>query len=246
MKQMDSNQLKKLSYTDLKTIAGEMDIEIPKTKNELIEIMIECFKKWENYKKGLEKYKKIIQIRNKGKEGVTFLVETPEGVRYAMKSFKKNKSSDKLRLEARLQQLAAEEGISPKVVDVDTVSKFIVMEKLDKHLIDVMKSQGGNLTETQQKQIFKIYKALDKAKVFHGDSNILNYMYKNRKLYIIDFGMSREIDDKLINKLKTSTPNVELMNLGFVLKLKELNCPETAYSYLLAQISQENKIRYGL
>ena len=65
-------------------------------------------------------------------------------------------------------------------------------------------------------------------------------MYKKNKLYMIDFGMSKKIDDKLIKKLKTNTPNMSLMNLGFILKLKELNCPKTSYSYLMKFLSDEN------
>lgn len=68
---------------------------------------------------------------------------------------------------------------------------------MDEHLFDVMKRQCGNITEIQQKQILDIFIKLDDALVFHGDSNILNYMLKNNKIYIIDFGMSKHIDEKL-------------------------------------------------
>ena len=120
------------------------------------------------------------------------------------------------------------------------------MDKLDKHLVDVMKETQGDLTQEQQLNIIDIYKKLDEAKVFHGDSNILNYMYKRGKLFVIDFGMSKNIDDKLIKKLGTDTPNFILMTLGFILKLKDLNCPPTAYKYLLEFVSQENKNKYRL
>jgi tRNA A-37 threonylcarbamoyl transferase component Bud32 len=163
-----------------------------------------------------------------------------------MKTFKKTKSSERLRQEAELQQMASEFGIAPKVIDIDTVSKYIVMEKMDKHLVDVMKEQNGDLTEEQQQQIIHIFKKLDEAKVFHGDSNILNYMYKKNKLYMIDFGMSKKIDDKLIKKLKTNTPNMSLMNLGFILKLKELDCPPSSYTYLMTFVSDKDKEDYRL
>ena len=187
---MDSAYLKKLSYDDLKSIALDMDIKIPKSKEELIQKMIKCFKEYENYKKNtIDKYGKITQLGNKGKEGITYLVKTKDNKEYAMKTFKKNKSSEKLKLEVKLQEMASKENICPKIIEYDTVGKYIVMEKLDTHLKDILESQNGLLTLTQQKQIIKIYKSLDKAKVFHADSNILNYMYKNKKLYIIDFVM---------------------------------------------------------
>jgi len=125
---MDDSYLNKLNYNELKDIAIGMDIKIPKTKFELIKNMQECFIEYEKYKKDkIEKYKKINQIGNKGKEGVTYLVKSNDGSIYAMKTFKKNKSSDKLRNEANLQEIASNYDISPKIIEIDTVSKYIVM-----------------------------------------------------------------------------------------------------------------------
>ena len=113
-----------------------------------------------------------------------------------MKTFNKRKSIENIKKEAELQKKSSEKGISPKVIDVDTVSNYIVMEKMDEHLFDVMKRQRGDLTESQQKQLMDIFIKLDEANVFHGDSNILNYMLKNDKIYIIDFGMSKIFNPK--------------------------------------------------
>jgi tRNA A-37 threonylcarbamoyl transferase component Bud32 len=244
---MNISQLNVLTYNELKDIATGMDIKISKKKEELIIDMLKCFKEYEKYKKEkVDKYQKIKQLGEKGKEGITFLVKTIDGNEYAMKTFKKTKSSNRLRKEAYLQEKASEFNITPKIIEIDTISKYIVMEKLDEHLIDKMKKQDGNLTENQQKQIIKIFKFLDKAKVFHADSNILNYMFKGKKLYIIDFGMSQLIDEKLIKKLGIDTPNLTLMNLGFILKLKELKCPPSSYSHLITFISDKDKGKYGL
>lgn len=244
---MNKDDLKKIKYDDLKNIAKDMDIEIPKSKEKLIDSMIKCFQEYEKYKKKkIDKYEKIKQLGEKGKEGTTYLVKTSKGKEYAMKTFKKTKSSLKLKKEAKLQEMASEYGIAPKVIEIDTVSKYIVMERLDTHLLDIVKKQNRDITKSQQKQIINIFKGLDKAKVFHGDSNILNYMYKDKKLYIIDFGMSKEIDDKLVKKLGTETPNIDLMNLGFILKLKELQCPESSYSHLLTYVSDTEKEKFNL
>jgi tRNA A-37 threonylcarbamoyl transferase component Bud32 len=176
---MDSNYLQKLSYTDLKKLAEDMEIEVSRKKDDLINNILICFRKYEEYKKEkIDKYTRIQQIGNKGKEGVTYLVKTEDNKTYAMKTFKKTKSSARLRLEAQLQEKASVFDICPKIIDIDTVSKFIVMEKLDKHLFEVIKEQKGILTVDQQKQLIHIYKCLDEAKVFHADSNILNYMFK--------------------------------------------------------------------
>lgn len=245
---MDKNFIKTLSYSDLKEIASTMEIKIPKSKDELVETMIDCFKEYEKYRKNkIDKYEKIKQLGNKGKDGLTFLVKNrKDNNEYAMKTFRKNKCSDKIRKESNLQKLSSKYDISPKIIEIDTVSKYIVMEKLDEHLYDVIKKQNGNIKKSDQKQLISIFKKLDKALVFHGDSNIMNYMFKGKKLYIIDFGMADFIDEKLIKKLGTKTPNMDFMNLGFILKLKEFNIPVSSYEYLLSYVSEENKKKYGL
>ncbi|MEI8301453.1 MAG: hypothetical protein WCG10_07610 [Chlamydiota bacterium] len=40
------------------------------------------------------------------------------------KTFRKTKSSDRLRKEAQLQEKASEFNISPKIIEIDTVSKY--------------------------------------------------------------------------------------------------------------------------
>jgi tRNA A-37 threonylcarbamoyl transferase component Bud32 len=247
---MNFSFLKNKSFEELKRIGSEIEIneEDYKTKNELINMIIKCFKEYEEYKTNKkDKYEIIKQLGDKGKEGITYLVkDRTTGLEYAMKTFNKRKSIENIKKESELQKKSYEKGISPKVIDVDTVSNYIVMEKMDEHLFDVMKRQKGNLTESQQKQLMDIFIKLDEANVFHGDSNILNYMLKKNKIYIIDFGMSKSIDEKFKRKLKEDRPNFTLMNLGFIIKLKELKCPETAYSYLISFVSEENKIKYGL
>ncbi len=91
-----------------------------------------------------------------------------------------------------------------------------------------------------------IFEKLDEVKVFHGDSNILNYMIKNDKVYIIDFGFSREITDRLVKKLGTDTPNTNIMTLGLILKLKELNCDPFSWKYLMKKLSKEEIKKFQL
>jgi len=193
------------------------------------------------------KYNIIKQIGNVGKEGITYLVQRKsDSSEFAMKTFKKTKSSKNILIESELQHIASKSGVCPKIIDVNADEKFIVMERLDTHLYDIMKKQNGDISKKHQEQIIDIFRKLDQTKVFHADSNILNYMLKNNKLYIIDFGMSRKIDEKLTKKLGDDSPNLTFMTLGFVLKLKELKCPPSAYSYLLNFISDANKNKYGI
>tara|TARA_Y100000389_G_scaffold181861_1_gene197955 strand:- start:2385 stop:3116 length:732 start_codon:yes stop_codon:yes gene_type:complete len=243
---MNKFNLDTYSYSELKQLAMDMSIKIRRSKTELIKDITTAFKEYEDYKRRkIDKYKKIGQLGEKGKEGITYLVQSKDQ-EYAMKTFRKMKSSKTLQKEAELQNMAAEVGVSPKVIDVDTVSKYIVMEKLDRHLYEYLMKNNGVLSKNLQKQIVSIYRKLDKAGVFHADANLLNYMFKGKKLYIIDFGMAKEITNSLIYKLGTNTPNLSIMTLGFILKLKELKTPPSSYSHLVTYLSDEQRSQFNL
>ena len=238
---MNHNLLYKTSFQDLKKMAREMNLPKRRSKEEYVKDILNAFSEYEEYKSNkLDKYTKICQLGNKGKEGITYLVRDNNNIEFAMKTFRKNKSSNTLKLEYTLQKKAASIGIAPRVVEYDSVSKYIVMEKMNQHLLDIMKKQKGNLTRNQQYEIINIFKKLDEVGVFHGDANILNYMTKNKQIYIIDFGYSKPITPKLIKKLGTDTPNIDIMTLGLILKLKELKCPPTSWKYLSKYISQQD------
>jgi predicted Ser/Thr protein kinase len=235
------DNLQKMNFSDLKKMALKMGLESKRSKQELLISVENAFKEYERYKaKKVDKYTKMHQIGNKGKEGVVYKVKNLDNVEFAMKTFKKTKSSDTLKLEYTLQKQASSVGISPRVVEYDSISKYIVMETMDNHLSDMMVKQKGNLTKAQQQRIIEIYQKLDDVGVFHGDSNIMNYMLKNKIIYIIDFGFSKPVDSKLIKKLGTSKPNIKYMTLGFIIKLKEMNCPSTAWNYLKKYLSDED------
>ena len=212
---IDSSELKKLSNKDLQDIGEKLGFKSRDsskgTKEDLIDFILGYMhSRSEKKQKKENKYKIMGQIGNEGKDGITYLV-IKNKVEYAMKTFKKRKSSQRIAKEAELQEKAANANISPKIFDVDLEKKFIVMEK-----------------------------------IFHADSNMLNYMILDNKIYIIDFGMSKDIDEKLSKKLGTSTPNIDLMTIGFILKLKEFNCLPSSYSYLLTFVSPENKEKFNM
>lgn len=244
---MDNSKLEKYTLSELKKIGSKMDLPPRRSKKEMIREISKAFKEYENYKKNkLDKYTKNYRLGNKGKEGVTYLVTTKNGKEYAMKTFRKTKSSEILIREYNFQKQASRVGISPRVIENDTVSKYIIMEKMDCHLLDVIKKQKGNMTRTQQERIIDIFTKLDECKIFHGDSNLTNYMLKDNIIYIIDYGFSKEVNSNFIKKIGTSNPNMDIMLLGFILKLKELNCLTSSYKYLLKYLSQEHKKQFKL
>ena len=244
---MKRSSLKAHTFNDLKEMAREMGLKARRSREKMIDDIVVALREYESYKKDkIDRYKRISQLGEQGKEGTAYLVLDLSGQEYAMKTFRKNKSSTTLRKEAELQNMAAGEGASPRVIDIDTVSKYIVMEKMDKHLFDIMKKSSGNISHNVQRQIITLFRKLDKAGVFHGDANLMNYMFKGRKLYIIDFGMSKEITTSLVKKLGTVTPNLDIMTLGLVLKLREMGSPSSSYSYLVKFLKEEQKSRFSL
>lgn len=152
----------------------------------------------------------------KGKEGTTFVAQGASGKEYAIKLFKATKSSAKIQNEAGFQKLAAAQGISPRVMAVNTTHKYIVMEKLEETIVDLMKrkypieKQPRPLTDAQQHRIIEICEKLDAAKVVQNDGNPLNLMLdKNGTIMVIDFGLAKKIDKKVIKK-RGPEPNINL------------------------------------
>lgn len=192
------------------------------------------------------KYEIKQQLGLRGRDGKTMLVLDKFGYEYAMKQFRSNKSVEGILKEVSFQRKCSEAGLCPKIIDVDTKNKYIVMEKMDCHLLDEINMNGGLFTEKRQKELVHLLNAMDKLKIFHGDANILNYMIKNDRLYVIDFGMSNNIDQKLIQKIKTTTPNLKLMLTAFILKLKEANVSPKSFLYLKTILSPTEIKQFNL
>ena len=185
-----------------------------------------------------QNYKIISSLGERGKEGKVFLVRK-RGRDYAMKQFKSTKSGNMIEREAQLQAQASKIGISPKVLSYDKENKVIIMEKMDNNLFDILRKTNGKLKKKIQEDIVSIIKNLDKVKIFHNDPSPLNFMFKNDKLYIIDFGFAKPIDSKL-SKTLSNQPNMDYMIIGFLLKIKKI-FPEANYTHLKKFISKENK-----
>ena len=238
---MSYSGLDEYTFGELKKLAFDMGLKSRRSRKEYIRDISHAFDEYKKYKTDkIDKYTKVRQLGNKGKEGVTYLVNDKNGKEFAMKTFRKTKSSNTLKREYSFQKRASLAGISPRVVEYDTVSKYIVMEKMDEHLLDVIKNKKGELPRKYQQQIIDIFQTLDSIDVFHADSNILNYMLKNGKVYIIDFGFAKEINSRLTKKLKTNVPNVCFMTLGLVLKLRDMGCKPSSWKYLKKYISRDD------
>lgn len=218
---MDYSNIHEMSLKDLKSLADTLNVKYRRSISDLISDIREA--KHQSYKIGK-------QIGNDGRDSKVYEV-TINGKKYALKQYKKSKSPKKIRNEADMQITLSVHGISPKVIDVDLDRKYIVMQKLSSHLF----TDDANIIikDKHQKQLSRIYKIMDEECIFHNDPNPLNYMLKNNKVFVIDFGMSKYINSSLRKKLNSDNPNTEIMTLGIVLKMKALNYNPLSYKYLI-------------
>lgn len=211
-------QLLLLSKSDLENCAKENNIPYENlSKKKLVKTIIQYYYDLEKY----ENFEYIEQLGHAGKDAQTFSAYDKKRNIVAVKIFKNKISPKKIAQEAQLQMICAKHSISPKVIEYSGTGKYIAMEKMDKTLYQVIIEQNGILTLSQQKQLANIFKTLDKCKVFHADPNPLNFMCKNGKWYIIDFGFAKKIDSKII-KENGKTPNQTMMPIGLVLQLRLL------------------------
>jgi serine/threonine-protein kinase RIO1 len=157
--------------------------------------------------------------KKKGKDG-----EIKYGDKIVSKVFKKNKDSSEIEKEYRFLEKAYELGVAPRPIEYQSKGrvKYIAMEKLDETLFDIMK-RTGDVSEEYQKEMIRILHILDKNKIFHGDISALNFMKKkgDKKLYIIDFGMSQEMTKEFIDE-HSKNANIKEGISVFILRLREL------------------------
>lgn len=183
---------------------------------------------------GESPFVKVAQIGKPGKEGTVYLV-TDGKSKYAMKTFRKKKSPNTLEREAYFQYLASKEGISPEIIEYNPQEKYIVMELLNRTLIDVVKEQNDKLTLQQQKQIIELYKKLDKIGIMLNDANPLNIMEKNGTFYMIDYGFAKYCTHKDFKEY--THPNFQLMPLGLLLWMKGKH-KTGSWEHIRSQISE--------
>ena len=210
--------IENLSYEHLKTIAKQYKIPYSRLrKAELITAIRQHLYSLEKTKSE-KRYKRIKELGS-GKEGITYLVKTSRK-EYAMKTFRPNKSVQRLQKEAELQKMA--KGLSPSVKETNTTLKYIVMDRLDETLVDVINRNKGVLDDATQQQIVDLVDGLDKIGVFHADPNPSNFMLKSDKMYIIDYGFAKKIDDKLQKQHSTKRVNRKFMIIGLLVQLRDM------------------------
>lgn len=153
-----------------------------------------------------EDFEVLQQLGQDGAQGVVSLVEFPNGLRAAMKQFKPTKSSARIQSEADFQSRAAEAGIAPEVMHVDITKKRIFMQPMRARIVDVLDRGTPRFSD----DLYYIIRTLDDIGILHNDGNALNLMLdENDRLKIIDFGLAKEIDNK-VRKKWNGEPNVKV------------------------------------
>ena len=96
--------------------------------------------------------------------------------------------------EIRNQQVAAEHGISPNIIDYDSKLYCIVMEKMDKTLTEQLKQQNGHYSKQQIDRILDIINQMNHLNINQNDfaMHLGNWMVKGDKIYLIDFGAAQD------------------------------------------------------
>lgn len=120
--------------------------------------------------------------------------------------------------EVRLQTKAGEHDVAPKVwthfyTDEGAV---IVMQGLEKQLkVHLKEHQNNELTQTQKQRIIFLLNSLSELRIDIDDPNIDNnlMMDKKNQIYVIDFGLGRDIPDADFEKYG---PSPMLRYLEFV------------------------------
>lgn len=100
----------------------------------------------------------------------------------------KNTSSKEIVREARLQQFSANLGLSPKVLRTDRKT-FIEMERIDD--LALAYRYGYDIDELPndiRKQVYDLVETLYKHGIQYVDITPYNFIEKDGKVWIIDFG----------------------------------------------------------
>jgi tRNA A-37 threonylcarbamoyl transferase component Bud32 len=106
----------------------------------------------------------------------------------------KNTPYEDIRREARFQRKAAELGLSPRVIRCNKNS--IIMENLNKPCIaDQYGDNIDDIPEWIQEEILAILFTLYLIGIEYVDVTPYNFIEKDNKIWIIDFGHARNVPD---------------------------------------------------
>lgn len=176
---------------------------------------------------------KKVKFLKQGRDGKIYDI----GQDRVVKIFEATKPFKEVLQEYVCQQHAARHQLAPRVYSLTKMHGrwAIVMEKMDRTLMDVIRESNG-LSVNVQKEMVRLLCEMDRHNIFHGDVSPLNFMFKKNRLYLIDFGMSCLIDENF-QKQYGSNSNCKVGILAFIYRLRE-HIPSFSPAYLQHTLDQ--------
>lgn len=121
--------------------------------------------------------------------------------KYRIKQIDETIRKSRTSLESRLLSEAKRAGIlTPKIFDVDETNHKIIMEYIDGERIkELLNRTSKNQIKNVCFEIGRMIGKLHSAGIVHGDITTSNMIFKDGKVYFIDFGLgyfSKKIEDQ--------------------------------------------------
>jgi tRNA A-37 threonylcarbamoyl transferase component Bud32 len=168
----------------------------------------------------IDNMKILGKLGSRGKDAQVYEVKH-KNKSIALKAFRKNKNINGIKNEYEFLKKTYKLGISPKVYSINTEKKYITMEKMEETLFSHIK-KTGKMTNKEQNDMIEILEILDVNDIFHGDISPSNFIFdKDHRLYIIDYGMTKEITPQFIKK-NGEDSNTKLGITFFILRVREI------------------------
>jgi len=100
------------------------------------------------------------------------------------------RDDDHIKISEVVNELCGEKIISLKYVDAESLSSFVNNSTIDEK--NFIASKIGEF----------IFTTLFKYKIFYSDIHYGNFLVKDKKLYVMDFGCLNDINDELLHNMK--------------------------------------------
>ena len=180
----------------------------------------------------------ISKLGSHGKDAQVYSVLN-RNKKMAIKLFKKSKKIESIEQEIEFQKKIYKLGLCPKPYSMSSANKYISMQQIGdgETLWNRIVKHKGKMSVKEQKDLIEILEILDYQNIFHGDVSASNFLFDSDdsdRLYIIDFGMSNNIDEKFLKK-NGKDANIKLGLTFFIVRVRE-EFPEFQPKLLLKKV----------
>lgn len=128
-----------------------------------------------------------------GGQGAAALVRGPSRNLLVAKQFPPKASTAKIAKEIEFGRLASAKGFGPRIHYENLGKRMFIMDAMDDTLCDVWKRQGHRLTGAQMAELADLIARSFAAGMVHNDPKCQNVMFKDGRMYLIDFGFTKPL-----------------------------------------------------